>query len=327
MPPSKKVVLAAGLLAAALATPLPALSRIAESAPSLQPGGTKLGTAFEALKKSHESGDRRATVPYAAMLQRGLGTAADPQRAFAVAKEAADAGDAGAAIFVAESLLAGRGTRRDPGAALQAVRSLAESGNAQAQLLAYRASRAAPGSNTLTAGSDQTFGLEMLGRAAQQDLPAAKLQLAVYFVETAGVGNRERAVAILSSLERKTPLLGKLQTALGEIEQLGDSPTTIKLIQDAEFSAVARATAQGERLARDGDCEVPVPVLSAMRPGKPLTDAEFLPVDLPELATSRILRGTWSENWDYAVCGQTVTVEVQYRADGKGVVSFDTAVQ
>lgn len=327
MPPFKKVVLAAGLMAAALATSLPAFPRIAESTTSLQPGATKLGTAFEALKKAHEAGGRRATVAYATMLQRGLGTAADPQRAFAVAKEAADAGDAEAVVFVAESLLAGRGTRHDPKAALDAVRGQAQSGHAQAQLLAYRASRAAPGSSTLTAGSDQIFGLEMLGRAAQQDLPAAKLQLAAYFVETAGIGNRGRALAILSSLERKTPLLGKLETALGELEPLGDSPTTIKLIQDAEYAAVARATAQGERLAGDADCDVPVPVLSAMRPGKPLTDAEFLPIELPELARSRIVRGTWSENWDYAVCGEIVTVEVQYRADGKGGVSFDTAIQ
>jgi len=39
------------------------------------------------------------------------------------------------------------------------------------------------------------------------------------------------------------------------------------------------------------------------------------------------VRGTWSENWDYAVCGRTVTVEVQYRAHGNGGVSFDTAIQ
>src|SRR5512143_82287 len=98
MPPFRKVVLAAGLMAAVLATSLPAFPRIAEGTTSLQPGATKLETAFEALKKAHEAGDRRATVAYVTMLQRGLGTAADPQRAFALAKGAADAGDTEAAV-------------------------------------------------------------------------------------------------------------------------------------------------------------------------------------------------------------------------------------
>src|SRR5512143_336637 len=87
MPPFKKVVLAAGLMAAVLATSLPAFPRIAEGTTSLQPGATKPGASFDALKKAHEAGDRCATVLYATMLQRGLGTPADPQRAFAVAKE------------------------------------------------------------------------------------------------------------------------------------------------------------------------------------------------------------------------------------------------
>jgi len=310
-----------GLLGALLAVSLPALPRIGEGSATRQPQMNSWGTVLEQLRKAHEKGDAKATVAYATMLQRGMGAPADPAGALAIARQAARNGNAAAAIFVAESLLAGRGAEPDPRGALDTVRALARSGNAKAQLLAYQAVKP-EGANLPP--EDRIFGLEMLAQAADQDLAAAKLQLASYFIEKPGIGNRERARALLAALPAKSSVLDRISAALVELEPLGDSPTTIRLMQDAQPLAESGAVARARELARAGgtECETPAPVLDAIRPARPLADAEFLPLDAPGLQKSYLVRGSWSEAWDYSVCGRPVTVEVLYRADGTGGASF-----
>lgn len=320
----RRIAARLGLLGALLAVALPALPRVADSNDARQPALNRAGALFERFKQAHERGDPGATVVYATMLQRGMGTMADPQGALAVASQAARAGNAEAAIFIAESLLNGRAAAPDPQAALDAIRALARSGHARAQLLAHRAARAG---GAAVSREDRIFGVEMLARAAQQDLTAAKLQLATYFIDSPGIGNRERARALLAALPGKPPLLDQLDLALSELEALGDSPTTIRLVQDAEQSARASAAQRGLELAgtHGAGCAAPAPVLNGIRAARPLRDAEFLPLGTPELATSYVIRGSWSEVWDFSVCGQAVTVEVIYQADGAGSASFSAS--
>ena len=167
----------------------------------------------------------------------------------------------------------------------------------------------------------------MLSRAAEVGhLPAATLAAAT-LLGSPGETNAVRLSKLLPLLEKEptlssNPVMAMIKQQnmqLSYLHSLGSTYVTPKIYKDA-LSTVLSITSLfvGNGLPEGSTCPVERMRLMKMEVTQPLSNKTYLPVDAVFLRSAILVQGRWQERWTYEACGKTVSVPVDFTADGGG---------
>lgn len=302
--------------------------------------------AFQELSKAASENDTRAYFTLGLFHELGVGTAKDDQAALRYYNMAAEAGDSKAWKKLAVKLLFRKGIGEGPAISLYWANLSAKSGDAEGQFLVYQIIRATdmnhfgPNNQPNPKKYDELakrpvkhrykdkLAYEMLYRSSLQGyLPAVVMQAAVYG-DNIGTDNRKKLqAAILELLNNKNFKQGEqfksvIDTAV-HIDTLGESLVTSQIWRDTMTPAMMAASIQlGINPSSVESCKSAPSKVSKIKISKKLTDAEYLPIDIPELLSTFLLRGNWEETWEIELCGKSTSIPIEFTADGMGGAKF-----
>jgi TPR repeat protein len=264
-------------------------------------------------------------------LKRGNPAAAVPEL-----RAAAQAGDARAFAPLARAQLQTAKSAADVREARQWAEKAAAGGNADAQFIVYAATVSQPELNYADAQGkvddkrykalaarpiadrdDEMTAYDMLGKAAEQGHPDARLSLAGFYGDNVGERNRARAIAILDAAPKRPPVMDELRKRLGDIDTLGPTLATVRF-HDAAV-AIGRDAALAAAIEKDRgkkDCTAIKP-LKTQRVG-PIEKAVWLPLAVADMKQAYLMQGNWREIWTFDVCGAETGVMLTFTADGLG---------
>jgi hypothetical protein len=166
--------------------------------------------------------------------------------------------------------------------------------------------------------TEQIEALEGLGFAAGKNHAAAGMLLANYFHDTVAPRNVSRTGAIAALLMRngeKNEIVDRFAREADVIARTGPTKASARAFLEAYRGAAATATAAYQEQKGGQVCaSVELKSLSAGE----IEGPAYLPLKGALVAGSYLVRGTWSEFWNFQACGEEVPVKVTFQADGWG---------
>lgn len=166
--------------------------------------------------------------------------------------------------------------------------------------------------------AEQIEAIEGLGFAAGRNHPAAGMLLANYFHDTVAPRNVSRMGAIAALLARngeKNEIIDRFAREADVIARTGPTKASARSFLEAYRNAAATATAAFKEQKGGQSCaSVELKSLSS----GDVAGAAYLPLKGKLVADSYLVKGTWSELWNFHACGTEVPVNVTFQADGWG---------
>ncbi len=301
--------------------------------------------ALAEFKAGAENGNAEAQYRYGDMLVFGVGRSGadirreDVERGVAWIRKSAEGGSPGGRARLGELYLTGRGVAKDVEQAVKWLAAAASGGHgrsATALGLLYLEGVAVP-KNDVTAVKWFEAGAELQEPRAQYQLssmlargtgvarsarrarelliksarggyPLAQFTLGRMLADATGMFNRSESIRLLrAAVAARVPGAEAVLTDLSALEVSGETLTS--------FALQAHALAKDAALfAKRLGCTAPgsIKVVSAEIPGRPdIRQDSFV-----------LISGEWVEHWEIAGCGRTASVELRFKADGKGGASY-----
>jgi len=170
-------------------------------------------------------------------------------------------------------------------------------------------------------------GYDYLALAARLGHPTARVSLGAFYADNVGEENNQKSLSILQSIPSLPPFLEGYKHRLLELQKLGTTLATVKLIRDAQITAMMATYARANQWGKEKSEQCPAEKikLQKMALSKPLTAAEYLPLAEPGMKTAYLMRGAWEETWTYDVCGREVATQIAFQADGFGGAYFQAS--
>ncbi len=298
-------------------------------------------SALTNFKAAADAGDVRGDHALGNLYLQGLGIEKDLSEALRRYEKAAQAGNVVSVNMLAALYLGERGIERNLPKSREWARRSARAGNAEGAYILSRALVEDPELQYIENGKanrDKYFklakrpvserqleieGLDMLARAARLGHPSARLALAGFYIDKPGDNNR-KALAILQATPALPPMLEKFKSALLELQALGATFATVKLVRDAQMVAISVAAVRAGLRDKEKSvqCHADKIKLIRMIVSKPIESAEYLPLSEQGMEKAYLMRGVWEETWTYDVCGMEVNTPITFQADGFGGASF-----
>lgn len=169
---------------------------------------------------------------------------------------------------------------------------------------------------------------DALYRAAAENYSAAELALFELLLRAPGENNRRRAQALYQQLPSAGSAvilksMPDIMQFVSQIEKLGSTYTSMKLLYDAQVSATVAGMVQTCGILRPEEVKkTPFAKLIAMSISSPPTHLVFLPSRVPGNESVFLIDGEWEERWTYIGCGKTATIPIKFKADGMGGAIF-----
>jgi hypothetical protein len=166
---------------------------------------------------------------------------------------------------------------------------------------------------------EQIEAIEGLGHAAGRNNTKAAMLLAHYFHETAAPRNVARVgamSALLMRLGERSPLVDRYAREADAVAMsAGATKTSVRSFLETyqQAAGVARSTYQAQNAGKI--CEKPE--LGSVSSGD-IQGEEYLPLRGNLVRDSYLVKGQWSEFWNFHACGQDVPLKVNFAADGWG---------
>jgi TPR repeat protein len=307
-------------------------------------------TALPLLQEAADKNDPRAINALGVFYLQGLGVARDEKRGVVLFEKAANLGSTRAMNALAE--VYGKGAVGIPPnvskardwawrsalmndhtgqfiffqlASLHELRFLDASGKRDAERYGVLAKR------PIQERELDMKAFTMLSRAAEGGfIPAATL-VAATLLDSPGETNAIRLSKLLPLLEKEPTLISNPMWAmikqqnvqLSYLHSLGATYVTPKIYKDALLTVLPMTLLSvSNGLPEGSTCPVERMKLLKMEVTQPLSNKTYLPVDAVFLRSAILVQGDWQERWTYEVCGKTVSVPVDFTADGGGGVVF-----
>ena len=166
--------------------------------------------------------------------------------------------------------------------------------------------------------TEQIEAIEALGFAAGKNHAAAGMLLANYFHDTVAPRNIARMGAIAALLMRngvENPVVERFAREADAIARVGATKASARSFLEAYHNAAATAKAAYAAQAAGKACDkVDLKSLSSDE----IEGAAYLPLRETLVSGSYLVKGTWSESWNFDACGEEVPVKVTFHADGWG---------
>ena len=267
----------------------------------------------------------------------------DWERACRLAREASAAGDALGSITRAECLVTGAEKADQPFVlARELARNTLKSGFPTAGFTLYmaysldpkyryhgpegkadNARYAALAALPMSARGEQIEAFDGLAQAMSAGHVNASLIALAYLSDSSAPGNIDRVVGLAAILDKHKVQLTEQLTAsvrvAQEIQRFGKTHASVSAFRNAYTSALTGAVIQIQ-------CDIKEIKLTQVA-AEPVRNAEFLPISKAPLATTYLVRGGWSESWTFTGCQQTVTLRMEFTADGWSGAHFKTTYQ
>ena len=340
---NSRIALLAGLLALG-AVALPAQADYTAALSALEKQDYK--TAFPLMRKSAEAGDADAMYSLALMYWNGQGVAPSTATSIQWLNKAGAAGNVSAMNALAKLYMTGAGVPRDVLQARNWAEKSARLGNVDGEVAYYLSVVSGPELNYRESGQpdlDKYKALakrslserqldqqayDMLGKALDQGSAVAKLYTVAEMVDKVGPGNSSRALTLVGDLKDLPTPLANVAVALQSLSGIGDSYANYTTFMNAKAMAqpAASALAQKAGYFSAGGCSPDDLKIAATAISRPLAGAVYLPATQHQLATVFLIAGNWQEKWTFDACGKTVSVPVEFQADGMGGATFQVKV-
>lgn len=165
---------------------------------------------------------------------------------------------------------------------------------------------------------EQIEAIEGLGFAAGKNHAAAGMLLANYFHDTVAPRNVSRMGALAGLLVRngeKNAIVDRFAREADVIARTGPTKASARAFLEAYRNAAATATAA--YAARKGGQACAAVELKSLSSGD-IDGPAYLPLKGTLVADSYLVKGTWSESWNFQGCGEDLPVKVTFVADGWG---------
>lgn len=292
--------------------------------------------ALAELTQLAENGNGHACAVLGVLHQNGAGVPRDLEKAFNWFRRSADLGHPLGTNSLARMYLFGMGTPKNPEEARRLARSMAARGDADGQfvlflvndlttLAAYQGADGKPDMQKYMAlaqrpATDRQEDIEAyraLFQSAAQRHPGAIELLGTGYASRVGSANRKAGLKLLAG-QPLSPRVESMRKTMAWLDGLGSTHVSPKLAADAMLSIAIAAS------ARAGDFSCKTPQLKRIQTTRDLTDAEYLPIGIPEAENFYLLKGSWDEEWTFSLCGKEVPVVVAFVADGMGGATYST---
>jgi hypothetical protein len=270
-------------------------------------------------------------------------SAADVARRCAQAREAAEAGDPMAALTRVECLITGAEKAAEPFPLARQIARQASTKNPalgglglyEAYLMDPKFSYRPDGKvdmnkyNALAATpvaqrGEQTEALNGLAAAVAKGHEGAVRATLAYFTETAGPRNLDRTIRLAELMQGAKIVIPPQQEndvkLARTIKQMGGTQASLLIFKNAYGTAQQAAFFQLTGLGKNG-CDGKDIKIIKTEPGAPVADAVYLPLNQP-LEDSYLVKGSWTESWTFAGCGQTAAIQMSFSADGWGGATY-----
>lgn len=165
---------------------------------------------------------------------------------------------------------------------------------------------------------EQIEAIEGLGLAAGKNNVAAGMLLANYFHDTVAPRNISRMGALAGLLMRngeKNAIVDRFAREADVIARTGPTKASARAFLEAYRNAATTATAA--YAARKGGQACASVELKSLSSGD-IEGPAYLPLKGTLVADSYLVKGTWSESWNFQGCGEDLPVKVTFQADGWG---------
>jgi len=298
--------------------------------------------AFASFKAAADAGDVRGDFGLGGLYLKGLGVEKDTAEALRRYEKAAQAGSVASATMLAVLYFGKDGVEKNLQKSREWARRSARGGDADGMVLLFRALLDDPDLQYMENGkanTDKYFklakrpvserrleieGYDMLARAARLGQLSARTMLVAFYIDKLGEENNRKAIAILQATPNLQPQLEGLKSGLLELQNLGTTLVTLKLMHDAKTMVVVvtRARAGLQDKEKSAQCPVEKMKLIRMIVSKPVESAEYLPLSEQGMEQAYLMRGTWQETWTYDVCGKEVNSPITFQADGFGGATY-----
>lgn len=307
-------------------------------------------TAMHLLQEAADKNDPRAINALGIFYLQGLGVARDEKRGVVLFEKAANLGSSRAMNALAE--VYGKGAAGIPPNVLKArdwawkssllndptgqfiffqlanqneLRSTDANGKRDAERYGVLAKR------PMQERELDMKAFTMLSRAAEAGhLPAATLAAAT-LLDSPGETNAVRLSKLFPLLEKEpklssNPVMAMIKqqnVQLSYLHSLGSTYVTPKIYEDALLTVLPITSLfVGKGLHEGSSCPVERMRLLKMEVTQPLSDKTYLPVDAVFLRNAILVQGRWQERWTFKACTKTVSVPVDFTADGGGGAFF-----
>ncbi|MCC7006662.1 MAG: sel1 repeat family protein [Ottowia sp.] len=304
-------------------------------------------TALVEARKAADAGDARSYDLLGFIFENGLGVKADVEQAFNWYKKSAQNGSVENISKVAASYYRGVGVAQDKDRALMIVRDAAKKLNdPESQLLVFlflsdgelntsdnQGKRDEKKFQQLAARpiSERDVDIEAndsLYRSTAEGLSRRSPVLADFLMRRSGKESRQKLYALLQKIAQNTPMIEKHKELLGykvlieKINALGESEASPQLFADAQAAGAFAAKVKGCGLDSSNK---EMPQIIATKVSHPLNRATYLPSQVAGYEHIYLISGVWQEEWVYQACGNRVSVNMQFSADGLGGATFMTS--
>src|SRR5688572_2724866 len=269
------------------------------------------------------------------------------ERACTLAREASAAGDAIGSITRAECLITGAEKAEQPFVlARDLARNALKSGFAPAGFTLHmafsldpkyryhgpdgkadNARYAALAALPISARGEQVEAFDGLARAMSAGHVNASLMALAYLSDSSAPGNIDRLVNLGAILNKHKVQLTEQLTATvrvaQEIQRFGKTHASVSAFRNAYTTAFGSALFQINDLGKQSPCDAKEIKLTQVA-AEPVRNAEFLPISKAPLANTYLVRGSWNESWTFSGCQKTVTLRMEFTADGWSGAHFKT---
>lgn len=301
-------------------------------------------SAYLLMKQAADSGDHQAWMAVGKMLLAGVGTEKNSVAALPWLEKAANAGNVEAMNMLVQLYFEGNQVPKNSDAAKLWAHRSAATGNMIGQYLVAEVDFLDPALNYRDASGkpdmQKYFALakrpiserlldqeefSMLSKSAEQGYLPAQQMLIGTLIDKVGSNNRARLQELVRTTQKLPEQLRNKVNVVTELQKIGESYTTLTMYKDVTLTALQgvalRAKLDGVEF---GNCKVQDVKLTKTGISRPLQNATYLPVQSKLLDNFYLISGQWQETWTYDACGKSISVPLEFQADGLGGAYFQT---
>jgi TPR repeat protein len=171
-------------------------------------------------------------------------------------------------------------------------------------------------SRTIEQRSLDIEAYNMLARSAKLKYQKAESMLALFYSQSVGEGNSDRALAILNNTKLSIPVLANTKKGLEFLKRMGNTKATYKIVVDAQATAMLAALMKTYGVKRLEECEASNIKFVKMESIGEIINPVYLPLTEEGMQKAILIGGKWDEKWTYNLCGKETEVLMTFTADG-----------